>query len=389
MKTGRYFFTFLFLYFGINLYAQISPSLIPIKENLDEYVGNYLPPYISGLAPLEITKKADKLFYSFKGSDVSTELIFISQAKYYCSDKPQVQMKFEKCNDWEVSHLYLNSGAYDKMFIKHKPKQEVKTDMPVACKTVTVTACINHETNLHIKDNSIFWEVIKGVAPGTHTQCAVAINVNDKRWADWKTPFTLEFKTAGLTVQPFILESNDFAELTQAPNASNGWETIFHFLDLHPTEHPHTYSVVFYFCPEGAIKAPVVHPKTKNPYTEIKIVVDTALFKRVNVDLTTHKVFFEPGKTELTSAAKQELKDIYDTIKTNKKTVELVGFEKKASDNYKEWKLYYERSLSVSIYLINIGLDQTRIRFFGYGEDDEVIEEDLKKRIKLAIKDQP
>jgi hypothetical protein len=261
--------------------------------------------------------------------------------------------------------------------------------MPVACKTVTVTACINHEANLHIKDNSIFWEVIKGVAPGTHTQCALAINVSEKPWKDWKTPYTLEFKTAGLTVQPFILESNDFAELIQAPNASNGWETILHFLDLHPTLHPHTYSVVFYFCPAGTIKEPIVHQKTKDPNSDIRIVVDTLLYKRVNIDLATRKLFFEPGKTELTPAAKLELKNIYDTLKTNKKTVQIIGYEKKGSDDYKEWKLYYERSLTVCVYLISIGLDQDRIRFFGYGEDRSIIEKDLEKRIRLSIKDQP
>ncbi len=389
IRTGRYFLTVLFFYLGAAAHAQINPLLLPPKENLDEYIGNYLPPYITGLQPMEITKKDDKLFYSFKDSNTSAELKFISPAKYSCSDKPKTQIKFEKCNGWEVSHLYLNNGGADIIFIKQKPKQEVTTDMPAACKTITVTACISYEVNLHIKDNSIFWETIKGVPPGTNKECGLAINVNEKPWKDWKTPYPLEFKTAGLTVQPFVLQSHDFAELIQAPNAANGWETIIHFLDLHRITHPHTYSVVFYFCPAGAIKEPIVHPKTKDPYNDIRIVVDTLLFKRVDLDLASHKLFFEPGKTELTPAAKLELKNIYDTVKTTTKTIEIMGYEKKGSGDYKEWKLYYERSLSVSIYLINIGLDQKRIRFFGYGEDDKVIERDLKERIKLAIKERP
>lgn len=384
MRSVRYFLTFLFLYFGAAVHAQI-----PTKENLDEYVGNYLPPYSTGLPPLEITKKDDKLFYSFKGSNTSIELIFIRPAKYSPSDKPKTQIEFLSCMGSDATHLYIYNGGTEQLFIKHKPKQEVTTDMPAVCKTVTVTACINNEANLHIKDNTIFWEPIEGVPPGTHRECGVATDVSGKPWKNWKTPFPLEFKTAGLTVQPFILESNDFAELIQAPNASNGWETIVHFLDLHKITHPHTYSVLFYFCPAGIIKEPIVHPKTKNPNTEIRIVVDTLLFKRVNLDLAAYKLFFEPGKAELTPVAKLELKNIYDSLKTNTKSVEIIGYEKKGSDDYKEWKLYYERSLSVSVYLINIGLDQKRIRFFGYGEDKSVIEKDLKERIKLSIKDQP
>lgn len=383
MRIGRYFLTFLFIYFGAAVHAQVYPFLTPPKENLDEYVGNYLPPYITGLPPMEITKKEDKLFYSFKGSMVSTELKFISQAKYSCSDKPKTQIEFVKCNDWDVSHLYLNTGGADQRFIKHKSKQEITADMPAACKTVTVTACINHEVNLHIKDNSMSWELFNDVAPGTHMDCGLAVDVSKKPWKDWETPYPLEFKTAGLTVQPFVLLINDVAELIQAPNASNGWETIMHFMDL--SSYPHAYSIVFYFCPAGTINDPIVHTITKDQ--SIRIVVDTLLFKKVNVDLAAHKLFFEPGKTELTPVAKLELKNIYDTLKITNKIVEIIGYEKKGGDDYKEWKLYYERSLSVSIYLINIGLDQKRIRFLGYGEDNAVIEKDLKERIKLAIKE--
>lgn len=384
MRTGKYFLTFLFLYFATTVHAQFYPSLTPPKENLDEYVGTYFPPYSSGLKPMEISKKEDKLFYSFKDSNISTELKCISHAKYSASDKPQTQLLFEKCMQWEVSHLFLNTGGSDQLFIKHKPKHDITIKMPAVCKTITLTACINNEANLHIKDNTIFWEQIEGVPPGTHTQCAVQMEVSEKPWTNWKTPFPLGFKTEGLTVEPFVLESNDYAELIQAPNASNGWETIMHFLDLHKISHPHTYSVVFYFCPSGTIKEPIVHPKTKNPNTDIRIFVDTVLFKRINLDLATYKLFFEPGKTELTPTAKLELKNIYDTLKTNNKIVEIIGYEKKGGD---EWKLYYERALSVSIYLINIGLDQKRIRFFGYGEDNLVLEKGLKERIKLAIKE--
>lgn len=388
MRTGRYFLTFLFIYFGTTLHAQINTSSTPAKENLDEYIGNFLPPYSTGLPPMEISIKEDKLFYSFKRSNVASELKFISKAKYSASDNPKSQIRFEKCNGWRVSHLYLNMGRGDVIFIRQNPKQEITTNMPVACKSVTVTACISYEVNLHIKGNSIFWETVRGVPPGTSNECGLAIQVNELPWKDWKTPHILDFNTAGLTVQPFVLQSQDFAELIQAPNASNGWETIFHFLDLHRITHPHTHSVVFYFCPPGSIEEPKVHRKTKDPYKdkEVKIVVDTLLYKRINMDLATHKLFFEPGKTELTTSAKLKLKNIYDTLKTNNKTVEIIGYEKTGSENY---KLYYERSLSVSIYLINIGLDQTRIRFFGYGEDNQVIEEDLKKRIKLVIKEHP
>lgn len=389
MRTWRYFLAFLFLYLGATVHAQINQSQIPIKENLEQYVGIYVPPYNTGLPPMEITKKDDKLYYSFKGSNISTELKFISEAKYSCSDKPKTQIIFGSCMGYEVSHLNLYTYSSDQVFVKQRPKQEVTIDMPVTCKTVTITACINNEVNLHIKDNVMFWEQIEGVPPGTHNQCGLTIEVNEKLWKDWKTPFPLDFKTAGLIVQPFVLQSNDYAELIQAPNASNGWETIMHFLDLHKITHPHTYSTVFYFCPSGAIKEPIVHSKTKNPYSdkEIRIVVDTLLYKRVNFDLAAHKLFFEPGKTELTAAAKLELKNIYDTLKTNNKTVEIIGYEKKGGDDYMEYKLYYERSLSVCVYLINIGFDSKRIRFFGYGEDNQVIEKDLKERIKLAIKE--
>jgi flagellar motor protein MotB len=387
MSTGRYVLTFLFLYLAAGAQAQTIPSLTPAKENLNEYVGTYLPPYISGLAPMEISKKDDKLFYSFKGASVSTELKFISPAKYTPSDKPKTQIEFLSCMGWEATHLYVRTGGTEQLFIKHKPRKEVTAEMPAACKTVTVTACVNYEVNLHIKNNTAFWEILQGVPPGTCNECAVANNVNGKPWKNWKTPYNLDLKTDDLTVQAFVLESNDYAELIQAPSASNGWETVMHFLDLHRITHPHTYSVVFYFCPPGAIKEPTVHAKTKDPYASISIVVDTLLYKRVNIDLAAHKLFFEPGKTELTPAAKLELKTIYDTLKITNKSVEIIGYEKKGSDDYTNWKLYYERSLSVSIYLINIGLDQKRIRFFGYGEDDKVIERDLKERIKVAIKE--
>src|SRR5687767_11393864 len=112
-----------------------------MKENFDEYIGTYLPPYTTGLQAMEVTAKEDKLFFSFKGSNVTTEIKITSKAKYAASDNPKNQIRFEKCNGWRVSHLYLNMGRGDVIFIRQNPKQEITTNMPVACKSVTVTAC--------------------------------------------------------------------------------------------------------------------------------------------------------------------------------------------------------------------------------------------------------
>lgn len=389
MKTPTFLLSLLLFFTSATVIAQIDTTPATTNENLDEYVGYYLPPYSTGLAPMEISRKGNKLYFSFKGSKVQTELTFVSQMNYCAANQPKNRLAFEKCTGWDVTHLFLYSGSTEVIFIKQKPPREPIAKMPASCKTITVAACINNEANLHIKNDSLFWQVIEGLPPGTHNQCGIGVTVNGQDWKNWKVPFAIGFKSAGLTVQPFVLQSNDYAELIQAPNAANGWETILHFLDLHKITHPHSYAVVIYFCPAGTIREPVTQAKTKNPNSSIRIVVDTARYKRINLDLAAHQVFFEPGEKELTPAATLQLKNIYDSLTTNKKTVEIIGHERRGSDNNQDWKLYYERSLAVSIYLINLGLDQTRIRFLGYGQDNQAIEEDLRKRVKLRIQERP
>ncbi len=380
--------TLLFIYCNCHCFSQTNSFATKTSENLAEYVGSYVPPLRFQLKEIEIIKKEEKLFYSLKGSNTIGELIPLKKGKFSCIDKSNWQIEFVKYNDWDVSHLNLTIGSTEYRFIKNvSPTSEGLPNLPAACKTITVTACINDESNLHIKNNMIFWETLNDVPPGTHEDCDRTTKINTKEWKDWKSPYQLNFKTGGLTVQPIILQSNEISEIIQAPDSSNGWETIMHFSD--PSAYPHLYSVIFNFCPQGTIEKHVVHKITQNPNNSISIVLDTTIFKRnkSTIEIAAHKIFFEHGKAELTPLAKLELKGVYDSLKTNNKTVKIIGYKKTESKDYDDWKLYYERSISVSVYLINVGLDSKRIQFFGYGDDNKAIEKDLKKRIELVIMD--
>lgn len=382
--------TRLLLLFFIWLTSLCFAQYKPTSKELEEYPGIYLPRMEYGLNEIEVIRKEDKLFYFVKGSMTMLELMPLKKAVFLYSDQNNWQIKFVKWHN-KVSHFNLSIGGTEYRFVKNAPlvSEKVIDDLPLSCKTVSISVCINHIAKLYIKNNMLSWEMLEDVAPGKHEGCGIPTLVNGKEWKDTRTPYELDFSTEELSVKPVVLQSYHTAELIQAPDSSNNWETVMFFSD--PTAYSHSYAVAFHFCPKGTIGKAVANKTIEVKEKHINATIDTTLFKRNTsvAELAAYKVFFERGKADLTPSAKQELKVMYDSLKTNTKTLEIMSYEKKGDDDYKEWKLYYERSLSVSVYLINIGLQQKRILFFGYGEDRSVIEKDLENRIKLAIKDQP
>ena len=128
---------------------------------------------------------------------------------------------------------------------------------PAQCVSYNVQVCIDGQSNLHIKGTQMWWENIDFNPPGTHPDCSnygITIEVNDTTWAIWDSAYIISNTTCStLTVDSITCYYQ--CTLLQAPNAANGWETIYNYND-DPAGGPHMYETTFTFCPNNDTSSP-------------------------------------------------------------------------------------------------------------------------------------
>lgn len=247
------------------------------------------------------------------------------------------------------------------------------------CKKIIVKACINHESWLHIKNGVLTWEQRVGEAPGTHFECgSVGIpRVNGKIWKVWNVPYKLNFNTNGLNVEPKVLYKKDISEITQVPSVANGWETIWHFFD--PSDLPHNYTIAFYFCPPGTTSK----PKDKTTIAKKDSIKPTKAEVKIKEEELKENVFckvsFEAEKNILTKSSVIELEKVCNTLKKHNIQIEISGIK---TDGL---KLHEERSITINNYLTSKGIEQSRIKFIGYGDNEKKVIADKKIKCFIVI----
>jgi len=125
------------------------------------------------------------------------------------------------------------------------------------CFTYTVKVCIDGSDYLHIQGNSMWWQHVNHQAPGAHSGCPGSnyIFVNGNQWAPWNSPYTLPNSTTCHNMTWMVNQCFHGCSLTQAPSASNNWETIYYFND-DPPGGPHMYEIAFTFCPVSVVPGP-------------------------------------------------------------------------------------------------------------------------------------
>ena len=247
------------------------------------------------------------------------------------------------------------------------------------CKKISLKACINHESWLHIKNGVLTWEQREGEAPGTHKECGtVGIpRVNGKIWKVWNVPYKLDFNTNGLNVEPRVLVKKDISEITQVPSAANGWETIWHFFD--PSDLPHNYSMSFVFCPPGISSKPkettsnVKKDSIKPAKAEVKVVEE-----KLKENIVCN-VYFESGKNIISKPSVAELEKVCNKLNKHNLQIEISGFK---ADGL---KLYEDRSVTINNFLLSKGIEQHRIKYIGFGDNEKKIVADKKIKCFIVI----
>ena len=246
------------------------------------------------------------------------------------------------------------------------------------CKKIIVKACINHESWLHIKNGILTWEQREGEAPGTHKECgSVGIpRVNGKIWKVWSVPYKLNFNTNGLNVEPKVLVRKDISEISQVPSAANGWETIWHFFD--PSDLPHNYTMSFVFCPPGQSSK----PKEKTSVSKKDSIKPLKPEVKVKEEELKENIFcnvsFEDGKNVLTKNSVTELEKTCNILKKHNIQIEISG-------NKTNLKLNEERSITVNGFLLSKGIEQKRIKYMGYGDNEKKVVADKKIKCFIVI----
>jgi len=117
------------------------------------------------------------------------------------------------------------------------------------CISYDVHACIDVIDLLHVKGNQMWWVHQGGSNPGEHSSCSGdVLSVNGTPWGNWSTPFTLSGVTDCMDMTSSVTQCSNVCNLVQAPDGSNGWETIYKFDDSGPSA-AHNYKINFTFCP--------------------------------------------------------------------------------------------------------------------------------------------
>lgn len=251
------------------------------------------------------------------------------------------------------------------------------------CKKIIISACIDGDSKLHIKNGTLFWEHIKNDPPGTHFACgSIGITkVNGSEWLNWKSPYKLSFNTNGLTVQATIIYKNDISKIIQRPSSSNNWETIWYFSD--PSGSSHGYEVSFVFCPPDISS----EPKEKNEEIKkdsVKSIISETKPKTEEIkENVVLKVFFEPGKNVLTRNSENELQKLCGKLNKHYIPIEISGFTTNSEAN--GLKLYEDRSITINDFLLKAGIDQKRIKYIGFGDNEKKVVEEKKVKCFIII----
>ncbi len=87
-----------------------------------------------------------------------------------------------------------------------------------------------------------------------------------------------------------------------------------------------------------------------------------------DTSLRFNYVFFETGSANLTDLSRYELDNLYDLMTTNSSmTVELAGHTDNSGDASSNVELSQKRAAAVYQYLADKGIDESRLRYVGYG----------------------
>lgn len=244
------------------------------------------------------------------------------------------------------------------------------------CHSVTVSACIDLKTELHIQSGKLKW-VHNGVAPGSDPNCPGLITVNDKEWKDWNIPFPLGFNTYSCSVKGTPLLTNEISKLQQFPQEKNNFETIWFFGD---PESPgaHRYIVALEFCPLKATSKTL----ESNQKTEIKKEDETKSNNIKDLQTYSYSILFTSTSNSLTLQAKAELDKVAKTLESSNAIAEITDHRNNESKN----KLFEERAFVICNYLISKGVEQKKLHYISYGETKPITTAALKK-IEIKIEE--
>lgn len=235
------------------------------------------------------------------------------------------------------------------------------------CNTVTVSACIDLKTELHVQSGKLRW-VHNGVAPGSDPNCAGSITVNDKVWKDWSVPFSLGFTTYSCSVKVTPLQTNEISKLQQFPLEKNNFETIWFFGD---PESPgaHRYIIAMEFCPLKSNNKSIEPKKEKTIKSESVKEPDTF----------SYSISFKQGSSTLSPASKAELDKIAKQFSNSQTIAEIVSSDVEAKN-----KLSEERAFAIINYLIKKGVDQNKLHYIAHG-DAKPITTPQSKKIEIKL----
>lgn len=245
------------------------------------------------------------------------------------------------------------------------------------CEKIVISACIDLNTELHIKKQKMWWKW-GAVVPGSDPNCAGKTTVNDKEWKEAIIPFTLNFQTDFRSATISTLQTNEISKLIQLPSSNNGWETIWLFADPQ-SPGSSRYAISILFCPikkstennnNVTSKDPIKQKSKSEPNVTTNITPTADIICKVN---------FETNKTIITKNSEEELSSICTSLHSNNLQVEISGY--KSGNNH--LKLFEERSIIINNFLVGKGVDQKRIKYIGYGDSDKKVPS--QKVIKYSI----
>ena len=175
-------------------------------------------------------------------------------------------------------------------------------------------------------------------------------------------------------------------------------EVIYHDSLLHK-EHfdisdVDSYSIVKNINIESGYKESLIHDQSKE--STIKNASNTSVewlsskFRSSNVVVASH-IYFEYGKSIPNNTSKEELQQILEALKKNPDMkIEVSGHTDNTGPHDFNMKLSQSRAEAIKSWLVNRGINSSRIKAIGYGEtrpmasnDDEKDGRELNRRIEI------
>lgn len=111
--------------------------------------------------------------------------------------------------------------------------------------------------------------------------------------------------------------------------------------------------------------------------------------ENINILLEENNINFSKSSTELTQISKNSLKKIANILKDSEFNIEIEGHTDSSGSIALNDKISQARANSVMNFLINQGIDKTKIKAIGYGSRNPKIEENSKaienRRVEIRI----